>query len=319
MNKSINTPVLLSLIVPVVKPELFLEKLFISLSNLKHKQIEIVLINQSGKKIGIFRDIINIKLVEYVRNSVVPAAEARNLGASLASGKYLFFLDDDAVVYSPTTSIEQLIINLLNSPDVVIVQRGELDINNNYVSHWTDNTIKVNYRNFPRIVIEWNLIIKRELFLELGGFDNLGPGSDHAALCGEAFVLFAKIISHTQKIELFPQILIAHPSLFATVKPTKSSLGYAYGNGYAVGTALKYFSYTIKIYWLVRFLVSTLFREVLRGNKEHIIVNEDINYIKYRFAIFKCKIFGFLDSIFQKEPRTLNWLIEETNQVVNKI
>ena len=319
MNKSINTPVLLSLIVPVVKPELFLEKLFISLSNLKHKQIEIVLINQSGKKIGIFRDILNIKLVEYVRNSVVPAAEARNLGASLASGKYLFFLDDDAVVYSPTTSIEQLIINLLNSPDVVIVQRGELDINNNYVSHWTDNTIKVNYRNFPRIVIEWNLIIKRELFLELGGFDNLGPGSDHAALSGEAFVLFAKIISHTQKIELFPQILIAHPSLFATVKPTKSSLGYAYGNGYAVGTALKYFSYTIKIYWLVRFLVSTLFREVLRGNKEHIIVNEDINYIKYRFAIFKCKIFGFLDSIFQKEPRTLNWLIEETNQVVNKI
>ena len=131
--------------------------------------------------------------------------------------------------------------------------------------------------------------------------------------------MFAKIISHTQKIELFPQILIAHPSLFATVKPTKSSLGYAYGNGYAVGTALKYFSYTIKIYWLVRFLVSTLFREVLRGNKEHIIVNEDINYIKYRFAIFKCKIFGFLDSIFQKEPRTLNWLIEETNQVVNKI
>ncbi|MEH1983297.1 MAG: glycosyltransferase family A protein [Nostoc sp.] len=317
MNKLINTPVLLSLIVPVVKPELFLEKLFISLSNLKHEQIELVLINQSGKEIDLLRKILNIKLVEYVRNRVIPAAEARNLGASLASGKYLFFLDDDAVVYSPSTSIEQLIINLLNSPDVVIVQRGELNINNNYVSHWPDNTIKVNYRNFPRIVIEWNLIIKRELFLELGGFCNVGTGCHHAALSGEAFVLFAKIISHTKKIELFPQILVAHPSLFATVKPTKSSLGYAYGNGYAVGTALKYFSYTIKTYWLVRFLVSTLFYDILRSKKEYTIVNEDVNYLKYRFAIFKCKIFGFIDSIFQKEPRTLNWLLKETNQVIN--
>jgi glycosyltransferase involved in cell wall biosynthesis len=118
MNKLINTPILLSLIVPVVKPELFLEKLFISLSNLKHEQIELVLINQSGKEIDILRKILNIELVEYVRNSVIPAAEARNLGASLASGEYLFFLDDDAFIYSNIISLEELIISLSNGPNL---------------------------------------------------------------------------------------------------------------------------------------------------------------------------------------------------------
>ncbi|MBE9216254.1 glycosyltransferase family 2 protein [Plectonema cf. radiosum LEGE 06105] len=315
MNESRNSPVLLSLIVPAVKPELHLEKLFISLQNLNNEQIEMVLINQSGKAIDTFKNILNIKLVEHVRIKPIPAPEARNIGASLASGEYLFFLDDDAVVYSPITAIEELIVNLLNAPDVVIVQRGEIN-NNKYISHWPDNTVEVNYKNFTRMVIEWNLIIKRELFLELGGFCDIGTGSNHAALSGEAFILFAKILSRTNKIQLFPQILIAHPSLFATEKPAKNALGYAYGTGYAVGIGLRYFNYKMKFYWLIRFLVSTLFYDFFRSEKEYVKVTENIDFTKYRFAISKCKIFGFIDSILRKEPRNLNWLIQGANEII---
>jgi hypothetical protein len=43
--------ILLSFIVPVVNPDIYLERLFISISELKDKRVEMILINQSGKEI----------------------------------------------------------------------------------------------------------------------------------------------------------------------------------------------------------------------------------------------------------------------------
>jgi glycosyltransferase involved in cell wall biosynthesis len=315
MNKLINTPILLSLIVPVVKPELFLEKLFISLSNLKHEQIELVLINQSGKEIDILRKILNIELVEYVRNSVIPAAEARNLGASLASGEYLFFLDDDAFIYSNIISLEELIISLSNGPNLLVPQRGEV-IDGCYISHWPQNTSKITYRNFSRFIIEWNLIIKKELFLQLGGFNDMGPGSHHACQCGEAFVLTSKIIVTGQSIKLCPNIKVAHPGLFEKAKNTKNALGYAYATGFAIGIGLNYFNFIAKIYWINRGIFSA-FYELLRHSKNQIKLIENVNLFIYRLAILKCKILGLIDAVTKSKPRSLIWLDAEAKKIIN--
>jgi glycosyltransferase involved in cell wall biosynthesis len=309
--------ILLSFIVPVVNPDIYLERLFISISELKDKRVEMILINQSGKEINEMRDILQIQLVEHITSNPIPASNARNLGASIASGEYLFFLDDDAFLYSPINTIEELLLNLENEPDVLIAQRGEVE-DNRYISHWSNNTSKITYKNFPRFVIEWNLIIRKSIFTQLNGFDNMGPGSDHAALCGEAFVLISKIIGTGYFIQLYPSIQVAHPGLFKKVMPARNALGYSYATGYAVGRSLKFFDFKAKIYWVVRFFIASIIYDLFRHNHEIIMVKESINYFKYKLNISKCKIIGFFDSLFNDTPKSANWLSMETNNILSQ-
>lgn len=311
MEKNIK----LSLIVPTFDQNV-LSGLINSISELKSSEIELVVINQSKERLTPnLIDMIKIPCIDCLVDKL-PAANARNHGATLANGEYLFFLDDDAVVYSGKESISNLLKMIDQNTDVVIVQRGGIK-NGVYVSHWPKGIQKLTYRNFPRIVIEWNLIIKKELFLRIGGFPEIGPGSAHAALSGEAFVLAAKMIGFNLSLQLCPSVQIAHPSLFEKSKNIVTALGYAYGSGYAVGLSLSFFNVRQKIYWFLRIAVASMADMLLRSD-ELIRTTEEIDMKKYKRGLAKCRLIGFFDALRREKPRSAKWVREKASGILKK-
>ncbi len=310
----VNTTILLSIVVPVVNPQTYLKGLLDSIQQLDSERIEIIFINQSQQKISDLYDYssINVKFTDRLTGGMIPASKARNLGASIATGSYLLFLDDDAYFYPSIDSfkITELFTYLsTDAPDLVLLQRGET-VENNYKTHWPSlKNVKINYKNFSNYAIEWNFLIKKQLFESLGGFIDIGPGSNHACLCGEAFVLFSKIIDvETYSIKLYPDIQIAHPGLFAKVVSLKNALAYYYATGYAVGTGLEYFKFTHKLYWSLRLVISAFYDLFMRDIREMIPIQESINDSTYRYALAKCKLIGFIDSLQRKQPKPKDWL-----------
>lgn len=217
-------------------------------------RFEIVLVNQSEETLAAPEEF-SIPFAIHVPNARLSAPQARNFGSQFATGSFLWFLDDDCVLFAfPTKSIDQL-FELLKSSQCLLLNRGEA-INGVFESHWTEQVNHLNFKNFPTYFIEWNFVIDKALFLEVGRFDErLGPGAPKAQ-AGEAFLLAAKIIGAGKSLGLVPEIKISHPSLFNIPKAKAGK--YHFASGYAIGKSLKYFSVKQKLYWIFRCIFSFL-------------------------------------------------------------
>lgn len=298
---------LISLVVPVVNPELHIYKLFTSIAEAfqGNTHVELVIVNQSGASVCEDAKALSaIHVIEIMPGHIISAADARNLGAQNANGEFLFFLDDDALVHATPNHVAKLCRQLSNI-DVLICQRGEI-IEGAYRSHWKQNHFQINQFNFPQFVIEWNVIIRKSLFMEIGLFPSIGIGSNHAALSGEIFVVIANVLGRARRVALFENFKISHPSLYKPSNTLISLLGYYYGAGYAVGKSFPFFTIQGKIYWLFRNLVAVMFDLVFRSIKYKKTLPVQVNYFGYKLA--KCRIIGFYDGIFQRSIKDKKWL-----------
>ncbi|WP_151736548.1 glycosyltransferase family 2 protein [Paenibacillus tengchongensis] len=307
---------ILSIVVPVVNINENLNILFDSLSKWKDSRIEIVIVNQTQKKLdqSLIDFISPINVIDYLTEHIFSAAIARNTGANIASGKYIFFMDDDAILHSNYENLTEL-IQLLDEGtlDLIAVQRGEM-INGSYSTHWPGNPPYLDFYNFPRYIIEWNLIVKKSFFLiDLGGFPEVGVGSKHSALSGEAFVLIAKGIEKKMNSKLLASIKVSHPGLFEKAKSLKTILGYSYGAGYAVSIIMKKQSKKIWFYWILRIVISA-FKDLYEKDR-NILTLEKINEKHYRLALARCKIQGFIDGAKNKYPKEQFWLNTQAEKV----
>lgn len=307
--------ILLSLIVPVIHLDLHLSLLFKSIAKISSTELEIIVVNQSGGGLPDYlKREVCVSVIDHVTDNIVSAANARNLGASLASGEYVFFLDDDAVFYSDEIAFNGLLSELRSGPDVLVAQRGEM-VDGKYMSHWPKGLLTVTYRNIPRIIIEWNLIIKKNIFNKLKGFPEIGSGSPHAALSGEAFVLASKIVATNISIILWPSVQVGHPGLFDKIKPVSVALGYAYGAGYAVGLSFPSFDLKMKIYWVLRIMGGSL-SDLLFRNGELISTKEQVDRLRYRYGLAKCRLYGFFNAMINGSPKPLAWLEYEATKII---
>jgi glycosyltransferase involved in cell wall biosynthesis len=300
---------LLSLVVPLVTSQPHLTNLLHSIGVFfnGHENVEVVLINQSGA--SVYQEALSIAKVhirEIMTSSVIPAAAARNLGAEKSSGEYLFFLDDDAYINFDEGALTALIFRLESGVDAIVCQRGEI-YRNEYKSHWGGGIKKITQYNFSNIVIEWNIIIKKSLFLMLGRFPNIGPGSQHAAQCGEAFVLIAKLLNSNNGIELFNSLKVSHPSLLKPKNQMVSLLGYYYGAGYSLGFCLNQFNFLGRFYWLSRFVIAILLDFIYRYKRYQQTVPSKPKRLGFKLA--KCRVVGFFDGLFSRKIKDKNWLL----------
>ena len=167
------------------------------------------------------------------------------LGARVATAKYLFFTDDDAHISA--VEIHDLRQKLRQSLDIIVAKRWDVE------RKWTTQPT---IYSLPSYFIEWNIIIKRKLFSEIGGFDEIGVGSNHPAQSGEAFILIVKSMRcHRARIEYLSSMEIQHPRLDINLRSDKAR-GYLCGLGYSIGFSLNYLSVNQKVYWCTRLVVA---------------------------------------------------------------
>ncbi|MEL9914517.1 MAG: glycosyltransferase [Thermoplasmatales archaeon] len=162
---------LVSVIIPTKNSELTLKRCLESVQNQSYKNIEIIVVdNYSTDKTKEIIKSFNAKFYE-----IGPERSAqKNFGATKANGEYLYFIDSDFVL---SDNLISECISLVNEGcDAIFVT----NISDPSISLWS----KIRY--YERIsyigsrIYEATRFIKKDIFFELGGFDeNISADEDY--------------------------------------------------------------------------------------------------------------------------------------------
>ena len=186
----------------------------------KNYNNSIIIIN-NGANESLITDIkinrLNLTIIN--TNCNIYPSEARNIGGIIANSEWLYFIDDDAIL---TTGIESIakIQNkeIFAARGVVVAKDNNKTIPNHYSPSDREQPYELN--------IEGNLLIKKSLFLAVGGFDPLMFAHEGKDLTKKCHLLVDK-----EKIIYSPTIEIKHnPSektkLIKKVKRNMDSIKY---------------------------------------------------------------------------------------------
>lgn len=197
-----------SVIIPAKQWNRHLDETITSLLKGSFKDFEIIILPDSGEN------------NPYPKTQVIPTgnvgpAKKRDMGAKIAEGEFLAFIDDDAY---PSENWLKTVLSLFKDDNIAAVcGPGITPPNDNVfqkVSGWVSSTkigMAANtYRFIPekeRFVDDYpsmNLIIRKTDFNALGGFDtNYWPGEDTKLCLDIVKILKKKIIYH-------PGVLVFH-------------------------------------------------------------------------------------------------------------
>jgi glycosyltransferase involved in cell wall biosynthesis len=251
----------IDIIIPVVDTKKGIYDCLKSLEVMSSLIGTVIIVNQSGCKL--FKsETLNIKILNIEK---VSASSARNLGASEASADYLFFIDDDAWLSGFNEA--DLVQALSDEIELIGLKRWDVKISHGMVP---------SIYSIPKFFIEWNIIIKRELFILLGGFCKIGAGSQHPAQSGESFILVAQFMNnYGGKHRAISSTIVNHPDLKLDLQSQKAK-GYLFGLGYAIGYTFRDMPFPAKVYWITR-LFYALLKRLFSGIFLQLISNGNIS------------------------------------------
>ena len=176
----------ISVIVPTLGLRgLYLKEALRSINNQTLLPLEIIIVNNGILKLLPmeleYYSQVPIKIIDSVAKSGAP--QARNIGASLAQGNFLAFLDDDDL-WGYTFLETAMRAILVNEMDCCL---GRIDkFENNKISRFMDATNLLFVRSFLIMnpgATGSNILIKKEVFRNIGGFDtNLSPCEDRGLM-----------------------------------------------------------------------------------------------------------------------------------------
>jgi len=146
--------------------------------------LQVVIINNDKEKLGNFLDGFEVEIVE--KNENIGFGKAHNLGSEIASGEYIFFLNPDAKLFPGT--VEKMLEIFSSDEKIGIV--GSVHVGENGISgeeHFGDRKTplsiigkkifraKGQLRKNNFFETAWvsggAMMVKKDLFRELGGFD----------------------------------------------------------------------------------------------------------------------------------------------------
>ncbi len=168
----------------------------------------------------------------WLRSDRANACHARNLGLSLARGEIAGFPDDDCL-YPP---------GLLARVDAAFASDSALRVLTGPAAspsgglgsgRWRRDGGPITPANVWTSVIEFNLFLRRDAALALGGFDErLGPGTPFGSAEGNDLVLRAVAAGH--KAVYDPELRVVHPDKRMTPEAAERARLYGTGLGFAL-------------------------------------------------------------------------------------
>ena len=183
------------------------------------------------------------------------ASFARNMGATIAKGKWVCFMDDDAV--ATPNYVENILKHIQNKPDAVgfggrIIPKyipAEPKWMSYYVSSLVGNfdyaPIACAFEN-GKYPLESNMIVKKTVYDQIGGFNVNLPGVvGTLRIGGEGKELFYKILALGHKIYYDPSICIHH---VVEVKKLTSEYMYRVASGIGRGEKKRTLNISIGAY-----------------------------------------------------------------------
>jgi glycosyltransferase involved in cell wall biosynthesis len=196
---------------------------------------------------------------QYLSEHRQGASFARNTGAIHAKTEWLCFMDDDAVAFPDF--VANIIKHTEEKPTIVgfggkIIPKyiPEKPV---WMSYYVSSLVgNFDYSPIPcafkkgKYPLESNMIIKKSVFDQIGGFNTTLPGVvGTLRIGGEGKELFFKVIGLGEEIYYDPNIIVYH--VVETSKLTKEYLyrvASGIGRGERVRTlSISYFSYALKL------------------------------------------------------------------------
>jgi glycosyltransferase involved in cell wall biosynthesis len=204
---------LFSLIVPVFNRPEEIYELLESLSLQSFKDFEVIIVEDGSdidckKEVESFSDKLEI---QYLFKENEKPAIARNFGVKNANGKYVVFTDSDCILpfdyfekIKNNLSVEE--VDVFGGPDKADTNFNSMQkaISYSMTAFLTTGNIRGGQKVdkfYPR---SFNLGIKREVFVQMGGFPVTGmhPGED--------MVFAVELIKRGYKTKLFKDIFVYH-------------------------------------------------------------------------------------------------------------
>ncbi|GKX35003.1 MAG: hypothetical protein MnENMB40S_26210 [Rhizobiaceae bacterium MnEN-MB40S] len=194
-----------------------------SLSGVANTQeCELVFVNNGNPSL---RNTVSDRLDSYVQIDApfnVGCSQGRNIGAHIARGEYVLFLDDDGAITKDT--IEALVS--------VIAQYGAVAVRGRIIPKSPGGSAAENYDLGDRIrpaipSAEGISIWRRDLFLEFGGFDPLLVGHEGLLLCARMLRFFGP-----ERFLYAPEALLIHDFVDAPEQAAAKSALYDRNDAY---------------------------------------------------------------------------------------
>ncbi|WP_052214685.1 glycosyltransferase family 2 protein [Belnapia sp. F-4-1] len=166
------------------------------------------------------------------RSAVANACHARNLGLALARGEIVGFPDDDCTY--PPGLLDRVAAAFAGDPALAVLTGPAASPEGGFGSgRWRTEAGAIDAANVWTSVIEFNLFLRREVALAIGGFDErLGPGTPFGSAEGNDLVLRAIRAGHAARYE--PAQRVVHPDKRLTPVAVERAALYGRGLGFVL-------------------------------------------------------------------------------------
>jgi glycosyltransferase involved in cell wall biosynthesis len=170
--------------------------------------------------------------VRRIASSVANACHARNLGLAAARGAIVGFPDDDCTL--PPGVLARVGAAFAAEPGLAVLTGPAASPAGGLGSgRWRAEGGPITPANVWTSVIEFNLFLRREVALALGGFDNrLGPGTPWGSAEGNDLVMRALQAGHAARYD--PGLRIVHPDKRLTEVARARAAAYGRGLGFVL-------------------------------------------------------------------------------------
>jgi glycosyltransferase involved in cell wall biosynthesis len=197
-------------------------------------EAEAIVVDQNGddRLVPVLAPFAELLPLTHLRSSVANANHARNLGLRHARAPLVLFPDDDCVLPAGVLARAQAAfatdpaLGVLTGP--AASPEGDLGS-----GRWREESGPITLRTVWTSVIEFNLFLRRDVALALGGFDEtLGPGTQFGSAEGNDLV--ARAIRSGIRARYDRDLRIIHPDKRLTAVAVERAALYGAGLGVAL-------------------------------------------------------------------------------------